>query len=125
MTSLSSQLSDALIAFTQNRSVNLLGATESLTLLVDLTTELSTQLGVVGGTRARSILESTPPTSDANQSPSLYAIVEETVQAACKTYDAFAAARAMGKFKRELKHFESLLPLGEPCSRAPNHHRSS
>eukprot|EP01043_Picozoa_sp_COSAG02_P107252 COSAG02_NODE_43262_length_376_cov_1.101083_2_plen_78_part_01 len=78
MTSLSSQLSDALIAFTQNRSVNLLGATESLTLLVDLTTELSTQLGAVGGTRAQLILSGNraqieAPVSDANQSTSLYA----------------------------------------------------
>ena len=59
---LSSQLSDALSAFTQNHAVNLLDAGDSLSVLVELTAELSKQLCTVGGPRAISILSSQSPT---------------------------------------------------------------
>ena len=121
MDMLSAQLSQAVSAFTKNRSVNLLAAAESLTLLIDLTHELSIQLGAIGGPRAVEMLCSprtiasarlTPPQSE----PNLYAIVEDSVQAICLAYDAFAKAREIGKFKHELKHFMSLLPLGTSAS---------
>ena len=126
---LSSQLSDALSTFTQNRTANLLAAGDSLSLLVDLTAELSKQLCAIGGPRATSILAcSQAPHVDAparqtptQTEPNLYRTVEDTVQMICASYEAFTAARASGKFKKEVKHFEAMLPLGELNPRCAVH----
>ena len=119
---LPSQLSQAASAFAKNRRVNLLAAAESLALLVDLTNELSTQLGAIGGPRAVEVLSSRSPRAVAparqtppQTEPNLYAVVEDSVQAICIAYDAFAAARELGRFKQELKHFTQLLPIGARC----------
>ena len=125
---LSSQLSDALSTFTQNRTANLLAAGESLSLLVNLTAELSKQLCAIGGPRATSILASQAPHVDAparqtptQTEPNLYRTVEDSIVGICASYEAFTAARASGKFKKEVKHFEAMLPLGELNPRCAVH----
>lgn len=109
---LPSRMCAALRAFTEQRSANLFAAQESLALLVDLTAELTAHLGAVGGPHAIAKLTPQTPTAGLN----LYETVDETLQHVCRSYEAFAAAREAGKFKKELKHFQKLLPLG---ARAP------
>ena len=124
---LPNRLSAALCAFTEQRSANLFAAQESLALLVDLTAELRCQLEAVGGPHAIEQLapQTTLPTVN------LYETVDETLRHVCRSYEAFAAAREGGKFKKELKHFQKLLPLGSiasaclPASQPGAHFRCS
>jgi|EP01046_Picozoa_sp_COSAG06_P019726 hypothetical protein len=83
----SRELASALLAFTENRSVNLLKAAESLESLVHLTAELSVALGAVGGgpsTIDQLVSAAAAATEDAQQ-PNLHAIVAQAVEAVCAT----------------------------------------